>query len=82
MIIARSFLKRTFIVAYKISGAVFSLPKGVFEIINETMTVQERMQAALKLEPVDRHPVYPMLFPAAARPPQPCVITWGPMPGH
>lgn len=36
-------------------------------MITETMTVQERMQAAIALEPVDRHPVYPILVTAAPR---------------
>jgi methylmalonyl-CoA mutase cobalamin-binding domain/chain len=36
-------------------------------MINETMTVQERMQAAIALEPVDRHPVFPILVSAAPR---------------
>jgi len=43
------------------------LIKGADQMINETMTVQERMQAALNLEPVDRHPVYPILVTAAPR---------------
>ncbi len=33
----------------------------------ETMTVQERLQAAIALEPVDRHPVFPILVTAAPR---------------
>jgi len=36
-------------------------------MINETMTVEERMQAAVALEPVDRHPVYPIIVTAAPR---------------
>ncbi|MBW1849566.1 MAG: cobalamin-dependent protein [Deltaproteobacteria bacterium] len=36
-------------------------------MINETMTAQERMKAALALEPVDRHPVFPILVTAAPR---------------
>lgn len=36
-------------------------------MINETMTVHERMQAAVALEPVDRHPVFPILVTAAPR---------------
>ncbi|MBW2411079.1 MAG: cobalamin-dependent protein [Deltaproteobacteria bacterium] len=36
-------------------------------MINETMTVEERMQAAIALEPVDRHPVYPIIVTAAPR---------------
>jgi hypothetical protein len=36
-------------------------------VINETMTVHERMQAAVALEPVDRHPVFPILVTAAPR---------------
>lgn len=36
-------------------------------MINETMTVKERMQAAIALEPVDRHPVFPILVTAAPR---------------
>jgi len=36
-------------------------------MINETMTAQERMEAALALEPVDRHPVFPILVTAAPR---------------
>ena len=33
----------------------------------ENMNVQERMQAAIALEPVDRHPVFPILVTAAPR---------------
>lgn len=33
----------------------------------QTMTVEERMQAAVTLEPVDRHPVFPILVTAAPR---------------
>lgn len=36
-------------------------------MIRETMTVQERMQAAIALELVDRHPVFPILVTAAPR---------------
>jgi len=36
-------------------------------MINETMTIEERMQAAVALEPVDRHPVFPILVTAAPR---------------
>jgi methanogenic corrinoid protein MtbC1 len=36
-------------------------------MIHETMTVDERMQAAIALEPVDRHPVFPILVTAAPR---------------
>ncbi len=36
-------------------------------MINETMTVEERMQAAIAVEPVDRHPVFPIMFTAAVR---------------
>jgi len=36
-------------------------------MINETMTAQERMRAAIALEPVDRHPVFPLLGPSAPR---------------
>ena len=36
-------------------------------MINETMSVEERMQAAIALEPVDRHPVYPIIVTAAPR---------------
>ncbi len=36
-------------------------------MINETMTIEERMQAAIAVEPVDRHPVFPILFTAATR---------------
>ena len=36
-------------------------------MINETMTAEERMRAALALEPVDRHPVYPIIVTAAPR---------------
>ncbi len=36
-------------------------------MINETMTIQERMQAAVALEPVDRHPVFPILVTSAPR---------------
>ena len=35
--------------------------------MNETMTVEERMQAAIAVEPVDRHPVFPIMFTAAVR---------------
>jgi methanogenic corrinoid protein MtbC1 len=36
-------------------------------MINETMTIEERMQAAVALEPVDRHPVFPIMITAAPR---------------
>ena len=36
-------------------------------MINETMTVQERTEAAVALEPVDRHPVFPILITSAPR---------------
>ncbi len=36
-------------------------------MIEETMTVEERMQAAIALEPVDRHPVFPILVTSAPR---------------
>lgn len=36
-------------------------------MIKETMGVEERMQAAVALEPVDRHPVFPILVTAAPR---------------
>jgi len=36
-------------------------------MINETMTIEERMQAAIAVEPVDRHPVFPIMFTAAVR---------------
>jgi methylmalonyl-CoA mutase cobalamin-binding domain/chain len=36
-------------------------------MIAETMTVEERMRAAVALEPVDRHPVFPILVTAAPR---------------
>ena len=36
-------------------------------MIRETMTIEERMQAAIALEPVDRHPVFPILVTAAPR---------------
>ena len=36
-------------------------------MINETMTIEERMQAAVSLKPVDRHPVFPILVTAAPR---------------
>ncbi len=36
-------------------------------MINETMTIEERMQAAIALEPVDRHPVFPILVTAGPR---------------
>jgi methylmalonyl-CoA mutase cobalamin-binding domain/chain len=36
-------------------------------MIKETMSVEERMQAAIALEPVDRHPVYPIIVTAAPR---------------
>ena len=36
-------------------------------MINETMTRQERLQAAISLEPVDRHPVFPILITTAPR---------------
>jgi hypothetical protein len=36
-------------------------------MINETMTVQERKPAAIAMEPVDRHPVFPILVTAAPR---------------
>ncbi|MEW6265784.1 MAG: cobalamin-dependent protein [Thermodesulfobacteriota bacterium] len=36
-------------------------------MIKETMTAVERMRAAIKLEPVDRHPVFPILITAAPR---------------
>jgi methylmalonyl-CoA mutase cobalamin-binding domain/chain len=36
-------------------------------MINETMSVEERMQAAIALEAVDRHPVYPIIVTAAPR---------------
>jgi len=34
---------------------------------NDTMTKQERFEAAIALEPVDRHPVFPILITAAPR---------------
>ncbi|MBW2103580.1 MAG: cobalamin-dependent protein, partial [Deltaproteobacteria bacterium] len=36
-------------------------------MIQETMSTQERMEAAIALEPVDRHPVFPILVTAAPR---------------
>jgi methanogenic corrinoid protein MtbC1 len=36
-------------------------------MIEEAMNVEERMQAAVALEPVDRHPVFPILVTAAPR---------------
>ena len=36
-------------------------------MITETMTAQERMQAAIALEPVDRHPVFPLMIAAPVR---------------
>jgi methylmalonyl-CoA mutase cobalamin-binding domain/chain len=36
-------------------------------MINETMSIDERMQAAIALEPVDRHPVFPILVTSAPR---------------
>ena len=36
-------------------------------MMNETMTLEERMQAAVALEPVDRHPVFPIMITAAPR---------------
>ncbi|MGQ9675340.1 MAG: cobalamin-dependent protein [Chloroflexota bacterium] len=36
-------------------------------MINETMTVQERLMAAISLDAVDRHPVFPLLVTAAPR---------------
>jgi methylmalonyl-CoA mutase cobalamin-binding domain/chain len=36
-------------------------------VINETMTIDERMLAAIALEPVDRHPVFPIMITAAPR---------------
>ena len=36
-------------------------------MINQSMTAQERMKAAVALEPVDRHPVFPILVTAAPR---------------
>ncbi len=36
-------------------------------MINETMTRHERLQAAVSLEPVDRHPVFPILITTAPR---------------
>jgi methylmalonyl-CoA mutase cobalamin-binding domain/chain len=36
-------------------------------MIKETMSVEERMQAAIALESVDRHPVYPIIVTAAPR---------------
>ncbi len=36
-------------------------------MIRETMTRQERFQAAISLEPVDRHPVFPILITTAPR---------------
>jgi methylmalonyl-CoA mutase cobalamin-binding domain/chain len=33
----------------------------------ETMNVEERMRAAVALEPVDRHPVFPIMFTAPVR---------------
>lgn len=36
-------------------------------MINETMTNDERMAAAIALEPVDRHPVFPILVTSAPR---------------
>ena len=36
-------------------------------MINETMTKQERLKAAISLEPVDRHPVFPILITTAPR---------------
>ena len=36
-------------------------------MINETMSVTERFRAAIALEPVDRHPVFPILVTAAPR---------------
>ena len=36
-------------------------------MINKTMTVQERTEAAVALEPVDRHPVFPILVTSAPR---------------
>jgi methanogenic corrinoid protein MtbC1 len=39
----------------------------VIPMINETMTVQERTEAAVALEPVDRHPVFPILVTSAPR---------------
>ncbi len=36
-------------------------------MINETMTNEERIQAAVAVEPVDRHPVFPIMFTAAVR---------------
>ena len=36
-------------------------------MIEETMSKQERFEAAVALEPVDRHPVFPILVTAAPR---------------
>jgi methylmalonyl-CoA mutase cobalamin-binding domain/chain len=36
-------------------------------MINETMTKEERMQAAVSIKSVDRHPVFPILVTAAPR---------------
>ena len=36
-------------------------------MINETMTSQERMLAAIAFESVDRHPVFPILGTSAPR---------------
>jgi methylmalonyl-CoA mutase cobalamin-binding domain/chain len=36
-------------------------------VINETMTTEERMLAAIAVEPVDRHPVFPIMITAAPR---------------
>jgi methanogenic corrinoid protein MtbC1 len=36
-------------------------------VIEETMNVLERMQAAIAIEPVDRHPVFPIMFTAPVR---------------
>ena len=36
-------------------------------MINETMTSEERFQAAVAIEPVDRHPVFPILITTAPR---------------
>ena len=36
-------------------------------MIEETMTKEERFRAAVAIEPVDRHPVFPILVTAAPR---------------
>jgi methylmalonyl-CoA mutase cobalamin-binding domain/chain len=41
--------------------------KEAIRMINETMSVEERMAAAIMLEPVDRHPVFPIMFTAPVR---------------